>query len=235
MSFLYAFLLFLYAFIPFLYAFIRFLYGLFPFLYALIPFISFLRFRRLFLLFLVCSISPYIHPLPPIVPFLCPLILCLRSFISFLIVPIPPCVIPFPSSVRSHCPSVCPVPLCVHTTPSFMFSSCWLRCILLCSHPVFPIDWECVMFAFLDEGKYGRMPTGWSSLSGWINDCSWFKCDWDWCSNGMFIILDLKYLIMTFVKEVTALILMKVPFLTDGNLIRLPQFYVGPKTNPSHI
>ena len=42
--------------------------------------------------------------------------------------------------------------------------------------------------------------------------------------NGLFIILDMKFPIMTFVNEVTALILMKLS-LTDGNLIRRPLFF----------
>ena len=42
--------------------------------------------------------------------------------------------------------------------------------------------------------------------------------------NGLFIILDMKFPIMTFVNEVTALIFMKLS-LTDGNLIRRPLFF----------
>ena len=42
--------------------------------------------------------------------------------------------------------------------------------------------------------------------------------------NGLFIILDMKFPIMTFVNEVTALILMKLS-LTDENLIRRPLFF----------
>ena len=41
--------------------------------------------------------------------------------------------------------------------------------------------------------------------------------------NGLFIILDMKFPVMTFVNEVTALMLMKLS-LTDGNLIRPPLF-----------
>ena len=60
-----------------------------------------------------------------------------------------------------------------------------------------------------------------------FNEELWFSVfKRDWCSTCLFIILDLKVPMMTFVNEVTAPILMKLS-LTDGNLIRPPLFHAG--------